>query len=60
MKMTGFFILGYPGETREERYETINFALRLPLQRVQFNNFMPLPGSEIYDRLKAEGKLGNF
>jgi len=60
LTVTGFFLLGIPGETLEEMNETINFALSLPLHRVQFNNFMPLPGSKIWLDLKKEGKLKNI
>ncbi|MBN1364056.1 MAG: cobalamin-dependent protein [Syntrophaceae bacterium] len=51
IRMTGFFMMGYPTETREDIEKTINLALKLPLQRAQFSNFLPLPGTEIYDRL---------
>lgn len=57
IKVTGFFMMGIPGETREEMLMTMRLARELPIHRAQFNNFMPLPGTEIYDRLKEEGKL---
>ncbi|MBC7247802.1 MAG: radical SAM protein [Actinobacteria bacterium] len=57
IKVTGFFLMGIPGETREEMLMTMRLARELPIHRAQFNNFMPLPGTEIYDRLKEEGKL---
>ena len=49
-KSTGFFILGYPGETEEEMGATIHFAKRLPLDVADFSNFMPLPGSAIFEQ----------
>jgi len=55
IKTTGFFMFGIPGETKEEMLQTIRFAKSLDLDRAQFNNFMPLPGSEIYKQLKKEG-----
>ncbi|MDD5163573.1 MAG: radical SAM protein [Candidatus ainarchaeum sp.] len=60
IKVTGFFMIGYPGETIEEINSTIKLALELPLQRAQFNGFMPLPGSEIYNTLVSEKKLGKL
>ncbi len=54
IKATGFFLLGYPGETVEDIKKTIRFAKKLPLCRSQFNSFMPLPGSEIYELLKKK------
>ncbi len=57
IKTTGFFLFGIPGETAGEMEKTVEFSLELPIDRAQYNNFMPLPGSELWDRLKAEGKL---
>lgn len=51
----GYFILGAPGETREQCAETINFARSLPLSAAQFMILIPLPGTEIYERALAEG-----
>lgn len=57
IRTTGFFLLGIPGETLSEMKETVEFALSLPLHRIQVNNFMPLPGSQIWRDLKNAGKL---
>lgn len=57
IKVTGFFLFGIPGETLEEMQKTVDFALELPLDRAQFNNFMPLPGSPLWERLSQEGRL---
>lgn len=43
---TGYFILGYPGETREEMNQTIELAMRLPIREASFTAFQPLPGTE--------------
>lgn len=58
IKVTGFFLFGVPGETLEEMQKTVDLALDLPLDRAQFNNFMPLPGSPLWDTLLREGRLG--
>lgn len=55
IKTTGFFMFGIPGETKKEMLQTIKFAKSLRLDRAQFNNFMPLPGSEVYKKLKEQG-----
>lgn len=60
LKVTGFFLLGVPGETFAEMEETIDFALELPLDRAQFNNFIPLPGSEIWEELKLQRRVENL
>jgi len=57
IKITGFFILGYPGETLEDVKKTINFAVSLPIHHVHFCLFIPLPGSAIYDELIESGTL---
>lgn len=59
IKTTGFFMLGFPGETKKEIQSTIDLALELDLDRAQFNNFMPLPGSELWDDLEKKGLLSN-
>ncbi len=60
IKKTGFFLFAVPGETIEEMKETMRFALSLPIERAQFNNFMPLPGSELWESLKKQGRLDNI
>jgi anaerobic magnesium-protoporphyrin IX monomethyl ester cyclase len=55
--VTGFFILGFPGETRAEMNDTLRFAQRLPIVKANFGNYMPHPGTSEYSRLKAAGKL---
>ena len=56
-KVTGFFILGYPGETEEEMRRTIQFSKSLPLDVADFSNFIPLPGSSIFRQLFGEDGL---
>lgn len=58
IKTTGFFLFGLPGETLEEMRQTLRFALELPLDRAQFNHYIPLPGSALWTELEAAGKLG--
>jgi len=58
--LIGFFIVGYPGETEEDINETINFALKLPLDRATFSAFKPFPGTSAYNELKAKGELGDL
>jgi radical SAM superfamily enzyme YgiQ (UPF0313 family) len=59
IKVTGFFLFGIPGESLDEMQKTVDLALELPLDRAQFNNFMPLPGSPLWERLHQEGRLEN-
>lgn len=57
IRMTGYFMMGYPSETKADIKKTIELALKLPLSRATFGNFLPLPGTEIYDRLIEGGKI---
>jgi radical SAM superfamily enzyme YgiQ (UPF0313 family) len=49
IKVGAYFIIGFPGETREEIKETIDLALRLPLNFGYFSILFPLPGTKIYN-----------
>lgn len=55
--VSGFFIIGYPGETREDILKTINFAKSLPLFKAHFFHFTALPATEAYETLLREGKI---
>lgn len=55
--VTGFFILGFPTETREDIEKTIQFAKELPIQRATFHSFIPLPGTEVWQEMEASGEL---
>lgn len=55
INLTGFFLMGYPGETEGEILETIDFAKSLKLDKASFMFLMPLPGSELWDLYK-QGK----
>ena len=45
----GFFMIGFPTETKEEIKETIDFACSLELDRATFSKATPLPGTALYD-----------
>jgi len=53
----GYFILGFPTETREEMQETIDFAMSLKLYRAAFTPLIPLPGTEIFGTLVKNNEL---
>jgi len=55
--VTGFFILGFPSETKEDIETTIRFAKELPLTRATFHSFIPLPGTEVWHEMEASGEL---
>ena len=49
IQTVGFFIIGFPTETKEEIKETIDFACSLDLDRAAFGKATPLPGTALYD-----------
>lgn len=57
IKVTGFFILGYPGESLRDIQDTINFAADLPLHHPHFCLFTPLPGTPVYQELQEQGLI---
>lgn len=60
LDVAGFFILGFPGERREDLEQTIKFSLELDLRRANFSTYLPLPGTENYLRLKDNAGLKTF
>jgi len=53
----GFFILGAPGETRQEMQITVDLACKLPLDEASFSICVPLPGTTLYERMASEGRV---
>jgi radical SAM superfamily enzyme YgiQ (UPF0313 family) len=52
-----FFILGYPGETRETIEHTIDYAIELNPDFANFYPAVPYPGTALYDKVVREGLL---
>ncbi len=57
IEVDGMFMIGLPGETAATIAETIDFAIELNVRYAIFNIFVPYPGCELYDILKAQGKI---
>lgn len=53
----GFFIMGYPGETREEILDTLDFMKELDPSYAEINIFNPLPGTQTWRELESKGKV---
>jgi radical SAM superfamily enzyme YgiQ (UPF0313 family) len=53
----GTFVFGYDADTTDTFEHTIDFALEARLEIANFNPLTPTPGSALYDRLLAEGRL---
>ena len=59
MKTKAFFILGYPGETKEMMKRTVDFAGNLGADWVLFFPATNLPGTEMDKRVRANGWLAD-
>jgi len=57
MMTIGSAVLGFPGETEETAWETINFINSLNPDDVGFYIATPYPGTPMYDEVKKEGWL---
>tara|TARA_B100000315_G_scaffold41491_1_gene36405 strand:+ start:25893 stop:27326 length:1434 start_codon:yes stop_codon:yes gene_type:complete len=53
----GFFIIGFPTDTREIIEETINFAIKINPSIANFCILIPFPGTEIYFYMKRKNLL---
>ena len=52
-----FYILGFPGETKEEMQDTIDYARSLKTDWSMFSVANPLPGTEMYELAKSKGYI---
>jgi radical SAM superfamily enzyme YgiQ (UPF0313 family) len=60
IRLRSFFVIGFPGETKEKIQKTIDFAYRLYKKYNVFPNLMiatPLFGTRLYDIVMANGYL---
>ena len=57
LRIRGYFIIGFPTETKEEILQTISFAKELDIDMPTFTAFCPFPGSADYSRCQNEGKF---
>ncbi len=57
LRVCGHFVLGAPGETRDQVQRTLRYAASLPLDYASFNLYAPRLGTPMRQRLVAEGRL---
>jgi anaerobic magnesium-protoporphyrin IX monomethyl ester cyclase len=55
--VAGSFIIGAPDETREEMWNTIKFAQRVPIDIPQYSILGAHPGNDVWNELVAKGFL---
>ncbi len=51
------FIIGGPGQTKSDVEDTLNFAIKLDPDYVQFTIMTPFPGTELYRMGMADGSI---
>ena len=57
LQVHGCFVLGLPGETRNSMRTTLDYALDLNLDTVQFSGAVPYPGTRYFDHCEENGLL---
>jgi len=60
MKLSLFFVIGFPDDTPETLRQTLKFLRRIArmgVYDVSVAKFVPYPGSEMFRRLQEEGKI---
>lgn len=57
LRVRGYFIMGFPDETKETVAETIEYAKTLELTDFQLTFLTPFPGSAIYETAKTKGSF---
>lgn len=57
IKVSGYFMMGMLGETKETIIDTINFAKELDLDFYGFSIATPLPGTELYRKAMISGLI---
>ncbi len=55
----GFFMIGFPTETKEEILQTIAFAKELEVDVAQFMVATPFPGTKLWDVAKETGTIND-
>ncbi len=55
IRTMGFFMLGFPTETREEMEDTIRLAAALDIQEALFSIATPYPGTELNQMIEESG-----
>jgi radical SAM superfamily enzyme YgiQ (UPF0313 family) len=60
LEVAGFFMFGLPGDTVETMKDTIRFAKSLDLDFVKASIAIPLPATEMFNELDAQGLIKTY
>ena len=52
-----FFVLGTPGETEQDIWDSVRVAIKYPVIAVAFNHLVPFPGTQLYDWVEKHDKF---
>ena len=55
--INGSFMLGLDGDTPDTFEKMASFCMRNHIELPSFNVFDPIPGTKVYEQMKAEGRL---
>ncbi len=55
----GFFIIGFPGETKEQIQNTLDFSRKIKLDRISTFIANPLPGTKLYETALEKGYISD-
>lgn len=56
----GYFMIGFPGETKEDMKKTLNLMLDLPLDFMETTILTPMPSTPLYMKAIEEGKMDDW
>jgi radical SAM superfamily enzyme YgiQ (UPF0313 family) len=51
------FVVGTPGENREDVEDKVRLSMKYPLQDVHFYNIIPYPGTELYEWIEKNNRF---
>ncbi len=57
IRVHGMFVLGCDADTPQSIEATVDFAIGQEIDTVQFLTITPMPGTEFYEQMVAEGRL---
>lgn len=57
LKTAGYFIFGYPEETKKTMIETLEYAFESGLDYPRFYILQPFPGTEVYEKALSMGAI---
>lgn len=60
LKSLMFIIIGLPGETKEDVYQTGKLIEEVKPDQVRFHIITPFPGSDLWDTLKAKNQIEDY